>query len=33
MPSLSTYALFLAAALTLLVIPGPAIIYIVTRSI
>jgi threonine/homoserine/homoserine lactone efflux protein len=33
MPGLSTYALFLVAALTLLVIPGPAIIYIVTRSI
>ena len=33
MPNFSTYLLFLAAALTLLVIPGPAIIYIVTRSI
>src|ERR1043166_10195795 len=33
MPSFSTYLLFLAAALALLVVPGPAIIYIVTRSI
>jgi threonine/homoserine/homoserine lactone efflux protein len=33
MPTVSTYLVFLAAALTLLVIPGPAIIYIVTRSI
>ncbi len=33
MPDLSHYLLFVAAALVLLVIPGPAVIYIVTRSI
>ena len=33
MPSLSTYALFLATAMALLVIPGPAVLYVVTRSI
>lgn len=33
MPSLSTYALFLATALVLLAIPGPAVLYVVTRSI
>jgi threonine/homoserine/homoserine lactone efflux protein len=33
MPSLSTYALFLATALALLAVPGPAVLYVVTRSI
>jgi threonine/homoserine/homoserine lactone efflux protein len=33
MPELSRYALFLVAALVLLVTPGPAVLYIVTRSI
>ena len=33
MPSLSTYALFLAAAIALLLVPGPAVLYVVTRSI
>ncbi|HVS85174.1 MAG TPA: LysE family translocator [Gaiellaceae bacterium] len=33
MPSLSTYALFLATAIALLAIPGPAVLYIVARSI
>ena len=33
MPALSTIALFLLAALGLLLIPGPAVLYIVTRSI
>src|ERR1041384_2876219 len=33
MPDLSRYMLFVAAALLLLVIPGPAVLYIVTRSI
>ena len=32
MPALSTLALFLLAALGLLLVPGPAVIYIVTRS-
>jgi len=32
MPSFQTLALFLLAALTLLLIPGPAVLYIVTRS-
>jgi threonine/homoserine/homoserine lactone efflux protein len=32
-PSLSAYALFVLAALTLLVIPGPAVLYIVGRSV
>jgi len=32
MPSLPTFALFILAALTLLLIPGPAVLYIVTRS-
>jgi threonine/homoserine/homoserine lactone efflux protein len=32
-PSLSTYALFVAAALVLLAIPGPAVLYVVSRSI
>jgi threonine/homoserine/homoserine lactone efflux protein len=33
MPSLETYALFLATALVLLAIPGPAVLYVVSRSI
>ena len=33
MPEASTLALFGVAAITLLVIPGPAVIYIVTRSV
>jgi threonine/homoserine/homoserine lactone efflux protein len=33
MPSLSTYAVFLATGLVLLVVPGPAVLYVVTRSI
>jgi threonine/homoserine/homoserine lactone efflux protein len=33
MPSLGTYALFIATALALLAIPGPAVIYVVGRSI
>lgn len=33
MPGLGSYAVFCAAALALLVIPGPAVLYIVTRSI
>jgi threonine/homoserine/homoserine lactone efflux protein len=33
MPSLSTYAVFLATAMALLAIPGPAVLYVVTRSI
>jgi threonine/homoserine/homoserine lactone efflux protein len=33
MPSLSTYALFVATALAILAIPGPAVLYIVSRSI
>jgi threonine/homoserine/homoserine lactone efflux protein len=33
MPSSSTLALFTVAAITLLVIPGPAVLYIVTRSV
>jgi threonine/homoserine/homoserine lactone efflux protein len=32
-PSVSTYALFVVAALTLLAIPGPAVLYIVGQSI
>jgi threonine/homoserine/homoserine lactone efflux protein len=32
-PSLSTYAVFLATGLALLVVPGPAVLYVVTRSI
>lgn len=32
-PSLSTYAVFLATAIALLVVPGPAVLYVVTRSI
>src|ERR1700757_325285 len=33
MPSSSTYAVFLATAIALLAIPGPAVLYVVTRSI
>ena len=33
MPSPSTYALFIATALALLAIPGPAVLYVVGRSI
>ncbi len=33
MPSLSTYAVFLATGMALLVVPGPAVLYVVTRSI
>jgi len=33
MPSLETYALFIATALVLLAIPGPAVLYVVSRSI
>ena len=32
-PAASTFALFAAASLALLVIPGPAVLYIVTRSV
>jgi threonine/homoserine/homoserine lactone efflux protein len=32
-PSLSTYAVFLATAIALLLVPGPAVLYVVTRSI
>jgi threonine/homoserine/homoserine lactone efflux protein len=32
-PSLSTYAIFIATALALLAIPGPAVLYVVSRSI
>jgi threonine/homoserine/homoserine lactone efflux protein len=32
-PSLSTYAVFLATAIVLLLVPGPAVLYVVTRSI
>ncbi|WP_169952189.1 LysE family translocator [Microbispora sp. H11081] len=33
MPTLTTLALFAAATLALLVVPGPAVLYIVTRSV
>ena len=33
MPDASTYALFVAAALALLLVPGPAVVYIVARSV
>ena len=33
MPALSTIVLFFTAALALLLVPGPAVLYIVTRSI
>jgi threonine/homoserine/homoserine lactone efflux protein len=32
-PSLSTYAVFVATALALLAIPGPAVLYVVSRSV
>src|SRR5579859_7594067 len=32
MPAPTTFALFAAAAVALLVVPGPAVLYIVTRS-
>jgi threonine/homoserine/homoserine lactone efflux protein len=32
-PSLSAYAVFLATALAILLVPGPAVLYVVTRSI
>jgi threonine/homoserine/homoserine lactone efflux protein len=32
-PSLSTYALFVATCLVLLAIPGPAVLYVVSRSV
>jgi threonine/homoserine/homoserine lactone efflux protein len=33
MPSLSTYVVFLATGMALLLVPGPAVLYVVTRSI
>ena len=33
MPDISTFALFVAAALVLLLVPGPAVIYVVARSV
>lgn len=33
MPSSSTYAVFLATALVLLLVPGPAVLYVVARSV
>ncbi|HEX3238351.1 MAG TPA: LysE family translocator [Gaiellaceae bacterium] len=33
MPSLSTYSFFLATAIVLLLVPGPAVLYVVTRSV
>ncbi|HET9965465.1 MAG TPA: LysE family translocator [Rubrobacter sp.] len=33
MPDASTYALFVAAALALVLVPGPAVIYVVARSV
>ena len=33
MPSSSAYAVFLATALAILLVPGPAVLYVVTRSI
>jgi len=33
MPELSTFSIFITATLVLLLIPGPAVLYIVTRSI
>jgi threonine/homoserine/homoserine lactone efflux protein len=33
MPSLSTYALFLGTAIAILLVPGPAVLYVVARSI
>src|SRR2546421_2002543 len=33
MPTLSTILLFIAATMALLVVPGPAVVYIVTRAV
>src|ERR671916_2959234 len=33
MPDASTFALFVAAALLLLLVPGPAVLYVVARSV
>src|ERR671912_2001816 len=33
MPDTSTFAIFVAAALALLLVPGPAVIYVVARSV
>ncbi|HEY5058988.1 MAG TPA: LysE family translocator [Gaiellaceae bacterium] len=33
MPSLGTYTVFLATGMALLIVPGPAVLYVVTRSI
>jgi threonine/homoserine/homoserine lactone efflux protein len=33
MPSLSAYAVFIGTALVILLVPGPAVLYVVTRSI
>src|SRR5919112_5706145 len=33
MPDSSTYVLFVAAALVLLIVPGPSVLYIVARSV
>ena len=33
MPAFSTYAVFLTTAIVLLLVPGPAVLYVVTRSI
>ncbi len=33
MPSVSTYAVFLGTAIAILLVPGPAVLYVVTRSI
>jgi threonine/homoserine/homoserine lactone efflux protein len=33
MPDVSTFALFVAAALALLLVPGPAVLYVVARSV
>jgi hypothetical protein len=33
MPDASTYGLFVVAALALLLVPGPAVVYVVARSV
>jgi threonine/homoserine/homoserine lactone efflux protein len=33
MPDVSTFALFVTAALVLLIVPGPSVLYIVARSV
>ncbi|MDF2704217.1 MAG: hypothetical protein K0S10_3163, partial [Rubrobacteraceae bacterium] len=33
MPDATTFALFVAAALALLLVPGPAVFYVVARSV